>query len=242
MSRIPEQLFDEANVSAAVLEWQKTRDPALLSEILAGCHGAARFFVYRYLPESENEFFTDVVHDCLLKTVRILPRFDPKRGRLFSLLGTTFRNVVFTRLHSNGLRGKYWSDFDAESFAQLPAKSNDFRARIDFELIMQRFTTRFAEPPEIEVQKWIIAEFMRTGKFPSSVIIREHFRAWQWYNNRFDFLRSYVILRMRTIFYAELPRPRSLRIPERDLKMLEILGPELYTKVRIIFYGLRKRE
>lgn len=85
-------IFDAERITELVLEWQKTRDEDVLTDILEGCTSLIEAIV----SEFNSVYREDLIQEAYYRIQYALPLFDHYKSSLHNYLTTVIRNICYT--------------------------------------------------------------------------------------------------------------------------------------------------
>ena len=91
--------FDNALATKLVIAWQvadSADQPAIMAEFLTYAFPLIHWLCLRSGCLGATHELGDLIGECVLKIHKIIPRFDPKRGNLYSLMVFSLSNQLRT--------------------------------------------------------------------------------------------------------------------------------------------------
>jgi hypothetical protein len=185
---------------------------------------------------SFNSEIDEITNDAVLKLHRILPSYDPKKGRAFSLLCLSLLRFFISRRQ----RLMFWADrvqivpdaFLTEKLSSLfylpPELSPEFNRRL------KGVTTRFSAPLELKVQRFLLSFFLATGEIPGPETILRELKI-RFDRRRLSVLISYFVLRLRTLFVEDFESNAELGDTPEWQTLIGIIGEEKARQFSRIF-------
>jgi hypothetical protein len=158
-----DMFFNEERVSSLILQWKKNHDIKLWQEIVKETiplidtlilHGS--FTEYDQLEALRSE--------CVIKLHKLLDKFDPNRGRAFTIFSISFKNFLLT--YSQKVDNKAKVVFNAEDEFLDQVEGSVYIAQDLSEAFKQRvldIETRFFEKPYADAMRYLVNYFIKEG-------------------------------------------------------------------------------
>jgi hypothetical protein len=121
--RFSSTLFDERKVAELILRWQRTGDGELFATIIAISLPLINYLIYKYSYQSRSDF-CETRSEVILKLAKALPKFDPTRGRAFTLYFYAIKRFLFSRFEKEVRRRSREVSTDPEIMAETVGNWN----------------------------------------------------------------------------------------------------------------------
>jgi len=162
----PQLIFDEAKVSALILQWQNTGDEQLFAQIIQESLELIRCMI-RMSTALDYEELDALTNECVLKLSEALSQFQTELGRAFSFCSVTLRNFLSsrtTRIRTYQKNDCLMSEEDLQNYV---SEFSDPGGKLhEFWPLLQKLQTRFHEPPLLEIQR---RRLLRLHRMVSSI-------------------------------------------------------------------------
>jgi hypothetical protein len=241
-----DMFFNEERVSGLILEWKQTRDVKVWQKIVEETiplidtlilHGG--FVDYDELPALRSE--------CVVKLHKLLDKFDPNRGRAFTIFSISFKNFLLT--YSQKVDNKAKVVFNAEdefldtiegSVYVNEELSDEFKSRVmDLE-------TRFHEKPFMDAMKYLVNYFLKEGfNTPKSKMCTTLCASYDLTPDNAYFLYDYTLVKMRSALYdmndaifTELDLLKDSKRWSLIPEMAQLIGVHNVLKLCSVFAGV----
>jgi hypothetical protein len=131
-------VFDERKVSELIVRWQRTGDEESFAEIIHASLHLINHLIVKYSPQSPSDR-GELRSEVILKLASILPKFDPARGRVFTLFYLAIKRFLFKRFEATALRRSrevvmdpalMAETFDRPEAEEEPLESEEFLERL----------------------------------------------------------------------------------------------------------------
>jgi hypothetical protein len=231
-------IFDEEKVAALILEWQQTREPEIFAAIVEASLPLIRCVACQYaFVNLHDSTLLEMVNDAVLKIHRLLPFYDPNRGRCFTLFSLALQRFFISRWKKlcNGrervqiLPPVMLEEVSANLCYTPPECSREFKGRL------AGLTTRFTAPAELLVQRYVLRTLLETGALPLLKQIQRMFRR-LFTEDQLHVLVTYVMIRLRLLFREEYAsQPLVDGEAESWRQLVEVIGPEKAKEFSHIF-------
>jgi hypothetical protein len=240
--------FDEEEVKALVVEYLKEKDGAIFAQILSKIDGVIHAIIYER-GINRYEEMDELVQKLHIKIWRVLPKFDPARGKLYSFITIVAHNTLghintelinrsskFTPIEVNGER----SLIDT-----LPARDDNSEMHEDVSVNIKKILTCCTIDREIKAQQWLVRSFIE-----SHFSIRRHesancmMKVFNISKERSRELYDQTLLEVRRqlLQYAKIPAVRVSQLRGTRQKPLasyfKTQGQERFNKLVFLMRGV----
>jgi hypothetical protein len=96
-------LFDERRIAELIVRWQRDGDGETFAEIIRASLPLINHLIYKYSAQSRDDF-AEVRAEVILKLSKALLKFDPARGKAFTLYYFAIKRFLFSRFEKMAVR------------------------------------------------------------------------------------------------------------------------------------------
>ena len=96
-------LFDERRIAELIVRWQRDGDGETFAEIIRASLPLINHLIYKYSAQSRDDF-AEVRAEVILKLSKALLKFDPARGKAFTLYYFAIKRFLFSRFEKIAVR------------------------------------------------------------------------------------------------------------------------------------------
>ncbi len=239
--------FDEEEVKALVVLYLKNKSSDVFAEILRQIDGVINAIIYERGIHRYEEM-DELLQKIHIKIWRVLSKFDPARGKLYSFITIVTHNTLghintelinrsskFTPLECNG---------EKSLLDTLQAKDDDAEMREDVGVNIKKILTTCTIDKEINAQRWLVLSFVE-----SNFSIRRHeaansmMKVFAISKERSRELYDQTILEVRRqlLQYAKIPTVKVSQIKGTRQKALaayfKTQGQERFNKLVFLMRG-----
>jgi hypothetical protein len=200
---------DNARIESLIAEYQTTRDVNTLASIVDLTQDRALTLI-RFRKTTRYSTEGELLSDVNFKLIRAVDKFDPTRGKAFSLISCLITNTLCTSVTAARKRSKQHITLKRSIVRKLEAKHDDHSGVDDIAHRIKAGTrTTLTDPSEVGMQRWYVDSFL-DGAFE----LRRHQcadAAMQVYgvnHERSRELYDLTVLEVRRVLYPDLP-PRQ---------------------------------
>jgi hypothetical protein len=224
-------IFDAERITEMVLEWQRTRDEDILTEILQGSTSLIEAIVSSY----SSVYRDDLIQEAYARVQYALPYFNPHISNLHNYLTTVIRNTCHTY-----------------------ATKQDKEPDIEVDLFVASTSVDLESPDDV-LTNLITRNRIRFSSIPASEL--DHITSFIYYSIRDDGMNRKIIAAMieqfcihrtlaqviyqSTVVYLRLlniGHAKPLTTKDIEITLLpdikEALGEVVYNRMLVVFAGM----
>jgi DNA-directed RNA polymerase specialized sigma24 family protein len=155
--------FDETQVKALVVEYLRTKDGDIFADILNKIDGVIHAIIYERGIHRYEEM-DELVQKIHIKIWRVLGKFDPSRGKLYSFITIVTHNTlghINTELINRSAKlTPLECDGERSLLDTLPAKEDSSEMHEDVSVNIKKILTTCTLDKEIAAQRWLVRSFI----------------------------------------------------------------------------------
>ena len=238
--------FCETQVHELILDYQRSANPETWQAIVMACLPLIESLIRHHnfqLYEDKDA----LKNECIIKLFKAIKRYDPDRGRAFSVLSVAFTRFLISYVQTVRIRTKRMSSIEDEILEQYESAGQD-RSRLPEELKskIQTIRTRFKSKSDRAAFKLLINYFLLEGfSQPRKLVLETVRRQFGLTLEKAGTLYDYALVSLRSVlhdYYTPVySAEEMLRLCYRSSVLPEIcgiIGEQCFAKLMDVFAGV----